>query len=77
MYQSYFGLAEAPFSISPDPRYLYLSQRHQDDFLQILVRALRQKDPRWGFNWVRGVGGDSHGDVFAGRSRLDLSLIHI
>jgi hypothetical protein len=23
MYQNYFGLAEPPFSIAPDPRYLY------------------------------------------------------
>ena len=30
MYQSYFGLTEAPFSIAPDPRYLYMSQRHQE-----------------------------------------------
>lgn len=30
MYASSFGLTEAPFSISPDPRYLYMSQRHQE-----------------------------------------------
>ena len=30
MYTEYFGLTEKPFSISPDPRYLYLSQRHAD-----------------------------------------------
>jgi general secretion pathway protein A len=30
MYESFFGLTEAPFSISPDPRYLYMSQRHQE-----------------------------------------------
>jgi general secretion pathway protein A len=30
MYTEYFGLNEKPFSISPDPRYLYLSQRHAD-----------------------------------------------
>jgi len=30
MYESSFGLTEAPFSISPDPRYLYMSQRHQE-----------------------------------------------
>ncbi|MFA7415730.1 MAG: AAA family ATPase [Rhizobium sp.] len=36
MYQSYFGLAEAPFSIAPDPRYLYLSQRHQEALAHLL-----------------------------------------
>jgi general secretion pathway protein A len=30
MYTAHFGLNEKPFSISPDPRYLYLSQRHAD-----------------------------------------------
>jgi general secretion pathway protein A len=30
MYTQYFGLKENPFALSPDPRYLYLSQRHQD-----------------------------------------------
>ncbi len=30
MYLSYFNLVEAPFSIAPNPRYLYLSQRHQE-----------------------------------------------
>ena len=27
------------------------------------MRALRARDPRWGFNWVRGMVGDSNGDV--------------
>jgi general secretion pathway protein A len=30
MYQSHFGLAEPPFSITPDPRFLYLSRGHRD-----------------------------------------------
>jgi len=36
MYQSYFGLAEAPFSIAPNPRYLYMSQRHQEALAHLL-----------------------------------------
>ncbi|TDP33260.1 general secretion pathway protein A [Idiomarina aquatica] len=30
MYQNFYGLNEAPFSIAPDPHYLYLSERHQE-----------------------------------------------
>ncbi|WP_116475447.1 ExeA family protein [Zobellella maritima] len=30
MYGNYFGLSELPFSIAPDPRYLYLSQQHRE-----------------------------------------------
>jgi general secretion pathway protein A len=36
MYRQYFGLAESPFSIAPDPRYLYLSQRHQEALAHLL-----------------------------------------
>src|ERR1700735_3738788 len=30
MYLAFFGIAEKPFAITPDPRYLYLSGRHAD-----------------------------------------------
>ena len=30
MYERFFGLAEKPFAITPDPRYLYLSERHAE-----------------------------------------------
>jgi len=30
MYKNYFGFRENPFSIAPDPHYLYLSEMHQD-----------------------------------------------
>jgi len=30
MYKKYFGFNENPFSIAPDPRYLYMSEMHQE-----------------------------------------------
>lgn len=30
MYETYFGLTERPFSIAPDPQYLYMSKRHKE-----------------------------------------------
>jgi len=36
MYNQYFGLKENPFALSPDPRYLYLSQRHQDAMAHLM-----------------------------------------
>ena len=30
MYNEYFGFKEAPFSIAPDPRYLYMTPQHRD-----------------------------------------------
>ena len=36
MYLSFFGLNEKPFSITPDPRYLYLSERHAEAMAHLL-----------------------------------------
>ncbi len=36
MYASFFGLQQAPFSIAPDPRYLYLSDRHREALAHLL-----------------------------------------
>jgi general secretion pathway protein A len=36
MYIRHFGLKEPPFSISPDPRYLYLSRRHQEALAHLI-----------------------------------------
>ena len=30
MYAAFLGLAHAPFSIAPDPRYLFMSERHRE-----------------------------------------------
>ncbi len=32
MYEAFFGLNELPFSLSPDPRFLWLSETHQEGF---------------------------------------------
>ena len=36
MYHQYFGLAEAPFSIAVNPRYLFMSPRHRDALAHLL-----------------------------------------
>ncbi|MCW8955817.1 MAG: AAA family ATPase [Gammaproteobacteria bacterium] len=36
MYTDYFGLTELPFSIAPDPRYLYMSERHREALAHLL-----------------------------------------
>jgi general secretion pathway protein A len=36
MYLEYYGLKEAPFSITPDPRYVFLSERHRDALAHLL-----------------------------------------
>ncbi len=41
MYASFFGIEESPFSISPDPRYLYLS-RHHEEALACLLYGVQE-----------------------------------
>jgi general secretion pathway protein A len=36
MYTSYFGLSEKPFAITPDPRYLFMSERHAEALAHLL-----------------------------------------
>jgi general secretion pathway protein A len=36
MYVEYFGLTENPFSIAPDPSYLYMSERHREALAHLL-----------------------------------------
>lgn len=36
MYLDYYGLRETPFSITPDPRFVFLSERHRDALAHLL-----------------------------------------
>jgi general secretion pathway protein A len=36
MYLDYYGLREPPFSITPDPRFVFLSERHRDALAHLL-----------------------------------------
>src|SRR6266581_1397105 len=35
MYEAYYGFAEKPFNLTPDPKYLYLSHRHTEAFAHL------------------------------------------
>ncbi len=53
MYKDYFQLREEPFSITPDPRFLYLTDQHQEA-MNHLVYGIRQ---RKGFTCLTGEVG--------------------
>jgi general secretion pathway protein A len=64
MYESHFGLSERPFSIAPDPRYVYLSQAHEDALAHLLYGV--------------GEGGgfvQLTGEVGTGKTTLIRSLV--
>ncbi len=53
MYTSFFGLAEKPFAITPDPRYLFLSERHAEALAHLLYGV----DDAGGFVQLTGEVG--------------------
>ena len=59
MYAQHFGLKHAPFSIAPDPRYLYMSERHREALAHLLYG-------------VRGDGGFVvlTGEIGAGKTTV-------
>jgi general secretion pathway protein A len=64
MYEHYYGLSEKPFSLTPDPKYLYRSQSHGNAF-DLLQYAI---DRREGFVVVTG-------DIGTGKTILCRALL--
>ena len=64
MYTSFFGLNEKPFSITPDPRYLFMSEQHTEA-LAHLVYGIRESG---GFIQLTG-------EVGTGKTTLVRSLL--
>ena len=64
MYQRHFGLGGEPFSIAPDPRLLYMSERHREALAHLLYG-------------VRGGGGFVllTGDVGTGKTTVCRCLL--
>ena len=42
MYESYFGLKEKPFSIAPNPHYLYMSKQHREALAHLIYGVERE-----------------------------------
>jgi general secretion pathway protein A len=43
MYETFFGLHEPPFSLTPDPRFLWLSETHQEGLAALVYGITRRK----------------------------------
>lgn len=65
IYSSYFGLTEAPFNITPDPSFLYLSESHREGLAQLT----------YGINARRGFIVLT-GEVGTGKTTLIQTLLH-
>lgn len=53
MYEAFYGLREKPFNLTPDPRFLYLSEKHKEAFAHLLFGIKN----RSGFVMVSGEIG--------------------
>lgn len=65
MYNKFFGLAEAPFNITPDSKFLFLSQRHREALSALLYGIKERK----GFILLTG-------DIGSGKTTLCRALVH-
>src|SRR5262245_52593579 len=64
MYETYYGFGEKPFSLTPDPKYLYRSESHGNG-LDLLQYAIRRRE---GFVVVTG-------DIGTGKTTLCRALL--
>jgi general secretion pathway protein A len=64
MYETYYGFAEKPFSLTPDPKYLYRSHSHANAF-ELLQYAISRRE---GFAVVTG-------DIGTGKTTLCRALL--
>ncbi|MBW1689062.1 MAG: ATPase, partial [Deltaproteobacteria bacterium] len=53
MYEAFFDLQELPFSLTPDPRFLWLSETHQEGLATLYYGITRRK----GFMLLTGEVG--------------------
>ncbi len=64
MYQNFFGLKEAPFNVTPDPRFVYFSRHHREALSALLYGI----ESRRGFIAVTG-------EIGAGKTTLCRTLL--
>src|SRR5229473_1757723 len=64
MYEDYYGFAEKPFSLTPDPRFLYRSPSHAGAF-ELLQYAIRRRE---GFVVITG-------DIGTGKTTLCRAIL--
>ena len=58
MYNDFYGFRESPFNITPDPRFLFFSDKHREAFNHVLFGIRERK----GFIQITGEVGRRQDD---------------
>ena len=69
MYNDFYGFREAPFNITPDPRFLFFSDKHREAFNHVLFGIRERK----GFIQITGEVGAAMATPLAQTSRRGLT----
>jgi general secretion pathway protein A len=64
MYEEFYGFVQPPFTLAPDPRFLYLSDSHEEA-IRLLLQSIRRKE---GFIVLAG-------DIGTGKTTLCRALL--
>ena len=72
MYEEFYGLTAQPFSITPDPRYLFFSRRHREAFDHMLFGITERK----GFIQITGEVGAGKSTLLNRLTRSDVFVEH-
>ncbi len=64
MYEEFYGFVQSPFTLAPDPRFLYLSESHEEA-LRLLLQSIRRRE---GFIVLAG-------DIGTGKTTLCRALL--
>lgn len=65
MYEAFYGLRERPFNLTPDPKFVYLSEKHKEAFAHLLFGIQN----RSGFVMLTG-------EIGTGKTTICRNLIH-
>ena len=64
LYEEFYGFGQSPFALAPDPRFLYLSDSHEEA-IRLLLQSIRRRE---GFIVLSG-------DIGTGKTTLCRALI--
>jgi general secretion pathway protein A len=70
MYSQHFGLTQDPFSIAPDPRYLFMSERHREALAHLLYGVVGSGGAAGGSSGTGGGFVLLTGDIGTGKTTI-------